>query len=53
MMVLIGRNILSLFVSGEPEQIRRVLDIAYKYLFIRPFCGVGILQYGCGHGGGP
>jgi len=34
MMVLIGRNILSLFVSGEPEQIRRVLDIAYKYLFI-------------------
>ena len=34
MMVLIGRNILSLFVSGEPEQIRQVLDIAYKYLFI-------------------
>ena len=34
MMVLIGRNILALFVSGEPEQIRQVLDIAYKYLFI-------------------
>lgn len=33
-MVLFGRNILSLFVSGEPEQIRQVLDIAYKYLFI-------------------
>ena len=31
---MIGRNILSLFVSGEPEQIRQVLDIAYKYLFI-------------------
>ena len=40
MMVLIGRNILSLFVSGEPEQIRQVLDIAYKYLFIMlSFCG--------------
>ena len=34
MMVLFGRNVLSLFVSGEPEQIRQVLDIAYKYLFI-------------------
>ena len=33
-MVLFGRNILSLFVSGEQEQIRQVLDIAYKYLFI-------------------
>ena len=33
-MVLFGRNIVSLFVSGEPEQIRQVLDIAYKYLFI-------------------
>ena len=33
-MVLFGHNILSLFVSGEPEQIRQVLDIAYKYLFI-------------------
>ena len=33
-LVLFGRIILSLFVSGEPEQIRQVLDIAYKYLFI-------------------
>ena len=33
-MVLFGRNILSLFVSGEQEQMRQVLDIAYKYLFI-------------------
>ena len=34
MMVLFGRNVLSLFVSGEPDQTRQVLDIAYKYLFI-------------------
>ncbi len=25
---------MSLFVSGEAEQIKQVLDIAYKYLFI-------------------
>ena len=36
-MVLFGRNILSLFVSGEPEQIRQVLDIAYKYLLLWQF----------------
>ena len=29
-MVLFGRNILSLSVSGEPEQIRQVLDIGYN-----------------------
>ena len=34
MMVLFGRNVLSLFVSGEPDQTRQVLDIGYKYLFI-------------------
>lgn len=33
-MILGGRSILSLFVSGEPEQVKQVLDIAYKYLFI-------------------
>ena len=33
-MIVIGRNILSLFVSGDPEQVKQVLDIAYKYLFI-------------------
>ena len=33
-MVAAGRPILSLFVSGEPDQVRQVLDIAYKYLFI-------------------
>lgn len=35
-MVLFGRNILSLFVSGEPEQIRQVLDI-YFFLYGTPF----------------
>lgn len=33
-MVITGRNILSLFVSGEAGQVKQVLDIAYKYLFI-------------------
>lgn len=34
LMILIGRNILALFVSGDPGQVKQVLDIAYKYLFI-------------------
>lgn len=33
-MILFGRNILSLFISGTPEEIALVLDIAYRYLFI-------------------
>lgn len=33
-MIVIGRGILSLFVSGNPQQVEQVLDIAYKYLFI-------------------
>lgn len=33
-MVIAGRSILSLFVSGDPGQVKQVLDIAYKYLFI-------------------
>lgn len=33
-MIVIGRGILSLFVSGDPQQVEQVLDIAYKYLFI-------------------
>lgn len=37
-MVAAGRGILSLFVSGEPQQVRQVLDIAYKYLFIMSIC---------------
>ena len=34
LMILVGRNILALFVSGDPDQVKQVLDIAYKYLFI-------------------
>ncbi|MGN1142529.1 MAG: MATE family efflux transporter [Oliverpabstia sp.] len=34
LMILVGRNILALFVSGDPTQVKQVLDIAYKYLFI-------------------
>lgn len=37
-MVIAGRGILSLFVSGEPEQVTQVLNIAYKYLFIMSAC---------------
>ena len=33
-MIIFGRNILSLFISGTPEEIKHVLDIAYRYLFI-------------------
>ncbi|MBS6194397.1 MAG: MATE family efflux transporter [Clostridiales bacterium] len=33
-MILAGKPILSLFISGEPEQVSQVLAIAYKYLFI-------------------
>lgn len=33
-MVTAGKNILSLFVAGEPDQVEQVLGIAYKYLFI-------------------
>ncbi len=33
-MILFGKNILSLFISGTPEEIELVLGIAYKYLFI-------------------
>lgn len=33
-MVAGGRKILSLFVSGSPEETAQVLDIAYHYLFL-------------------
>ena len=47
MMVLFGRNVLSLFVSGEPDQTRQVLDIAYKYLFIMAVFFVGAVSAVC------
>ena len=33
-MFLFGKNILSLFISGEPQQTQQVLVIAFKYLSI-------------------
>jgi len=33
-MMLAGRAILSLFISGEPQVVEQVLEVAYKYLFI-------------------
>lgn len=32
-MILVGRHVLTLFVSGDPEETAQVLDIAYRYLF--------------------
>lgn len=31
-MLIFGRGILSMFVSGEPGQVKQVLDVAYTYL---------------------
>ncbi len=33
-MIIFGRNILSLFITGTPEQVAQAMDIAYTYLFI-------------------
>lgn len=33
-MLIAGKSILSLFISGEPSQVDQVLDVAYRYLFI-------------------
>ncbi len=43
-MILGGKRILSLFVSGSPEQTELVLGIAYKYLFIMA-CFLWILYF--------
>lgn len=32
LMLLFGRHILSLFVSGEPQQVSQVLSVAFRYL---------------------
>ena len=37
-MVLFGKHILLLFISGTPDQINKVLTISYKYLFIMAIC---------------
>ena len=40
-MILWGKTILFLFISGDPKQTQQVLEIAYRYLFIMAcfFCG--------------
>ncbi|MEE1032681.1 MAG: MATE family efflux transporter [Ruminococcus sp.] len=36
-MIVFGKNILSLFISGTPEEIELVLDIAFRYLRIMAY----------------
>lgn len=38
MMLLFGQQILMMFISGTPEEIKQVLDIAFKYLSIMAIC---------------
>lgn len=33
-MILFGKYILLLFISGEPEEVKSVLEVAYTYLFV-------------------
>lgn len=33
-MISFGRNILRIFISGTPQEVEAVVDVAYKYLFI-------------------
>lgn len=37
-MLIFGKNILGLFISGTPEEIASTLDIAYRYLAIMSYC---------------
>ena len=37
-MFTFGKQLLSMFISGEPSQAGQVLDIAWKYLFIMACC---------------
>lgn len=37
-MILLGRNILALFISGNKKDILAVLQVAYHYLFIMAIC---------------
>lgn len=43
-MLVAGKSILSLFISGSPEQTQQVLAIAYRYLFIMA-CWLWILYF--------
>lgn len=44
LIILGGRSILSLFISGDPQTIAETLDIAYHYLFIMSM-GLPVLYY--------
>lgn len=37
-MILFGKNILGLFISGTPEEMDMTLEIAYRYLSIMSYC---------------
>ena len=37
-MFIFGKQLLSMFISGDPSQAGQVLDIAWKYLFIMACC---------------
>lgn len=37
-MIFMGRNILMMFVSGDPSEVKVVLEVAYRYLFIMALC---------------
>ena len=46
-MFLFGKNILSLFISGEPQQTKEVLAIAFKYLSIMAAMPLGVVLPVC------
>lgn len=37
-MLVFGKNILGLFISGTPEEVTAALEIAYRYLSIMSYC---------------
>ena len=44
-MIVFGRNILTLFVSGSQNEINAVLEVAYHYLFIMAVCYRSYIYY--------
>ena len=38
LMILFGRNILSCFISGTPQEVAQTMDVAYQYLRIMSVC---------------
>ena len=37
-MLIFGKNILALFISGTPQEIQATLEVAYRYLAIMSYC---------------